>query len=468
VSTGTGAYKTYVIKKEEGNAQRMTALTALLDKNDIQYGAAVGNTKGYNYFTGKEDAFTIAEGDIVISSLQPKATLLSVLFEPRPNLVDSATYDITAWALPYVYGITAYAVKEKIAIRENNVKAQPLQHSAAATYGYVIPWEGMQSARAVARLMQKGVKLRFATGDFEVNGMRFKAGAVIVLKTSNGAFAGHLWELVTGYCNEQSIEAYPVTSGFVDKGYDFGSENVKYLKAPKIALVTGEGVNANAAGEVWFFMERELNYPVTLVNAGDIKTMNWNETDVLILPDGKYPFLNNKDFADLKTWISRGGKVIALENAVAQLAGLEEAGIKFKKEDDDTDKKEAYAVLKKFGDQDREFISSSTPGSIFKVQLDNSHPLAFGYPGYYYTLKMDDHVYEFINDGWNVGVIKKDNLVAGFVGSELKKKLNDGLIYGVQDIGSGNIVYMADDVLFRNFWQNGKLMFCNALFLVGQ
>ncbi|HRO45974.1 M14 family metallopeptidase [Agriterribacter sp.] len=468
VSTGTGVYKTYIIKKEEGDAQRMAALTELLDKNNIQYGSAKGNAKGYNYFTGKEEAFTIAEGDIVISNAQPKSTLLSVLFEPTSKLVDSATYDITAWALPYVYGVTAYAVKEKISIAGNYVKEQPLHNAASSTYGYVIPWEGVQSAKAVAQLMQKGVKLRFAAAGFEVNDTRFKAGAIIILKTSNGAFADHLWKLVAECCNQQNLKAYPVSSGFVDKGYDFGSENVKYMKAPKIALVTGEGVNANAAGEVWFFMERELNYPVTLINSGNLNRANWNDIDVLILPDGRYPFLNNKDFSDLKSWISKGGRLIAMENAVAQLAGLEEAGIKFKKDDDDTDKKDLYAALKKFGDHDREFISSSTPGSIYKVQLDNSHPLAFGYPGYYYTLKMDDHVYEFINNGWNVGVIKKDNLVAGFVGSELKKKLNDGLIYGVQDIGSGNIVYMADDVLFRNFWQNGKLMFCNALFLVGQ
>ena len=274
--------------------------------------------------------------------------------------------------------------------------------------------------------------------------------------------------MVTDVCNAQNINAIPVSSGFVDKGYDFGSENVKYIKAPKVVLVTGEGVNPNAAGEIWFFLEKELNYPVTLVNTGDIKTINWNETDVLILPDGRYSFLNSKDFGDLKNWINRGGKVIALENAVAQLAVLD-AGIKFKKEEDDADgKKDQYAALKKFGDHDREFISSTTPGSIYKVQLDTTHPLAFGYPDYYYTLKMDDHVYEFIDDGWNVGVIKKDNLVAGFVGAELKKKLNDGLIYGVQDMGRGNIVYLADNVLFRNFWQNGKLMFCNALFLVGQ
>ncbi|MBW7889982.1 MAG: hypothetical protein H3C48_02950, partial [Chitinophagaceae bacterium] len=67
-----------------------------------------------------------------------------------------------------------------------------------------------------------------------------------------------------------------------------------------------------------------------------------------------------------------------------------------------------------------------------------------------------------------VGVIKKDDLVAGFVGSKLKKQLMDGLVFGVQDMGGGRVIYLTDNVLFRNFWQNGKLLFCNALFLVGQ
>jgi len=38
----------------------------------------------------------------------------------------------------------------------------------------------------------------------------------------------------------------------------------------------------------------------------------------------------------------------------------------------------------------------------------------------------------------------------------------------VQDMGSGKIIYLADNLMFRNFWENGKLMFCNAVFLVGQ
>ena len=46
----------------------------------------------------------------------------------------------------------------------------------------------------------------------------------------------------------------------------------------------------------------------------------------------------------------------------------------------------------------------------------------YGYPSYYYTLKMDNIIYEFIKEGgWNAGVIKKDNQLAGFVGFKLKK-----------------------------------------------
>ena len=82
---------------------------------------------------------------------------------------------------------------------------------------------------------------------------------------------------------------------------------------------------------------------------------------------------------------------------------------------------------------------------------------------------MDTNIYEFIKDGgWNAGVLKTDNQVAGFVGSKLKKKLKAGLVFGVQDLGRGTVTYLSDNVLFRNFWENGKLMFCNAVFMVGQ
>lgn len=468
VTKGVGNFKSFVIKNDSANAQNLSAFLQLLDNNDIRYSGGSGSAKGYNYATGKEESFSIGSKDIVISSLQPKSTLINVLFDPQPKLVDTATYDITAWALPYVYGLNAYAVKEKLQVANLQKAASPV-NERTESYGYVIPWQGVQSAKVASQLMQKGIKLRFAYKDFEMGGNIFKSGTLIVLKTSNTAFKDSIWKFTTDACNAAQIKAYPVNSGFVDKGYDFGSSNVAYMKAPKVGMFSGENTSSYAAGEVWFFLEQELDYPVTLINVNDFGRINWSELDVLIMPDGRYPFLSNKAQAEeLENWIKKGGKLIAMESAVAQLS-KEGYGISAKKYDDTTsDKNDPYSVLKRFENAERDFISSTTSGSIYKVQLDNSHPLGFGYPGFYYSLKMDDNFYNFIEDGWNVGVIKKDNWVSGFVGAKLKKKLKDGVVFGVEEKGRGSVVYLADDVLFRNFWQNGKLLFCNALFMVGQ
>jgi hypothetical protein len=77
-------------------------------------------------------------------------------------------------------------------------------------------------------------------------------------------------------------------------------------------------------------------------------------------------------------------------------------------------------------------------------------------------------VYEFLKDGWNVGVFKKDNYVSGFAGAKVKAQLKDGLLFGVKEAGSGSVVLLADNPLFRQFWEGGKLLFCNAVFLIGQ
>jgi hypothetical protein len=48
-----------------------------------------------------------------------------------------------------------------------------------------------------------------------------------------------------------------------------------------------------------------------------------------------------------------------------------------------------------------------------------------------------------------------------------QEKLKNSLIWGVQEMGRGNVVYLANNPLFRGFWQNGKLLFGNAVFVLG-
>lgn len=466
-TNGVGDYKSYLIRYTPQDAGRIQALRQLLDKNGIRYGVArSGNLRGLSFDNGREENFTATTNDLVVPSVQPKGTLVNVLFEPRTTVVDSNTYDITAWSIPYVYGLKAYASRTALPY-DAAPASTSVANAAADPYAYVIRWNGVASAKLAGQLMQRGIRLRSAANPFSIGSEQFERGAIVVLKTSN-QYQPNLWQTVRTLADAAGVSLTAVATGMVDKGYDFGSSKVLPLKNRRVALLTGEGTSSLGAGEIWHFFDQVLEYPVTLVNQTDISRFNWKDYDVVIMPDGNYRFLNDKSAAEqVRNWVSGGGNLVALEGAVAQLSRLDWT-IKLKKDDTAADKN-PYAVLSRFENRERDYIQNITPGSIYRVELDNSHPLAYGYPDYYYTLKQDDNIYEFIKeDGWNVGVIKKGGLMTGFVGNKLQKRLQDGLLFGTQHVGNGNITYLADNLLFRSFWENGKLMFCNAVFQVGQ
>jgi len=68
-----------------------------------------------------------------------------------------------------------------------------------------------------------------------------------------------------------------------------------------------------------------------------------------------------------------------------------------------------------------------------------------------------------------VGILKgSESHIAGFMGNRIKKKIKNNLMFGVYEANSGRIIYIADNPLFRSFWYNGKLLFGNAVFIVGK
>ncbi len=455
-------FKTYVLTSND--QYKIASVKDLLDKNGIEYGTLAGTVKGFHFFTGKNEDGLVQKYTLAISAYQPKSTLVKVLFEPKGLLKDSITYDITAWSIPYTYGVDAFAIKEKKALTRYNSDVDTSRINVASSYGVLFPYSSVNSVKVLAYLLNKGVKVRMAQKPFSFNNTNFNEGTLIVIKASNSAD----WlSIVNQAANLFHIKPTEVSGGFVEKGSDFGSRDVRIIMPPKVALFAGEQASSLGVGEVWHFFEQTLNYPLTLLNADNLNRINLASYNVLIIPDGVYRGLSDKNTSDkLKEFVRGGGKLIAMQGAVEQLAASD-WGIKLKESQDDKPGSESYSLLKKYSDRERENLDP-VPGAIYKVELDNTHPLGFGYPNYYYTLRQDTHLYEFLNEGWNVGVIKKNELVSGFVSYKLKDKIKDGLLFGVQEIGSGSVVYLADNPLFRLFWENGKLLFSNAVFLVGQ
>ncbi len=465
-TNGTGIYKSYIIKTKDESKNKIDMLKALMDRNEIQYSIA-SKTKaiGYNYITEKEGNFQVDDGDICINNNQPKSSLLQVLFEPKSKLSDSVTYDITAWSVPFAFSVQTYALKNRIL--SGNSFSNHVTDSFSVKFdstinAYIFPPQGIGSSKILSYLLQNGVRVSVLEKDIKYAGRQYSKGSLVITKTSNSSLHNDLNSIIQKACNENDIWPSTIHTGFDENGIDLGSNIIHPIKPENIVLVTGNGVTPEAAGEIWYLFDHDLEYPVTLVNAENVKSIIWKNMDVLILPDGNYNFLND---TGLKEWVQQGGKIIALEKATLQMAKTN-WGIKLKTLDSNAMNNKEN--IRRYENKSRDELVNSVLGAIYKVDLDNSHPLAFGYPAYYFSLKRNDNVYELSNDIWNVGTLGDQNYVTGFVGNAAKNKIKNGSVIMVQAFGKGSVIYFADDPIFRGFWENGKLLIANAVFLVGQ
>lgn len=451
-------YKSYVVG---GNPEKLSTLQALLDRHEIKYlygnGASV---KGFDYESGKEATMKSHEGQLIISTQQKKGTLVNVLFEPTTYLSDSLTYDITAWSLPYAFGLECIASTAPVP-----GKAERTSQKSALTdekvYAYLLRWDSMKDAMALSELLQNGVKVRYAEQAFSFGAEKYAPGTLIIVMGENDPLKAP--SLLKTLANKYGLQINSTNTGMVDTGKDFGSSSVKLIEKKKIGLITGENTSSLNVGEVWHFFEKELKYPVQLMDASSINEEVLHSLDVLIVPEGWYGDLSGS----LKTWVINGGRVIAIGEALAMFTTEQGFSLKAKsnnKSNEENKDRHEHAHIA-YSQQEREAVKDMITGAIFKCKVETSNPLAFGYNDNYFTLKLSANAYEWMEKGGNVVYLEKEaKPVAGFAGSKAILKQPESLIIGQESMGSGSLVYMVDNPLFRGFWENGKLFFVNALF----
>lgn len=315
-----GEFKGYLIKV--GNGDKVKRLRTLLDRNQIQYGFSTGegNITGLNYFTGKNESVRPVAGDLVINSNQPNSNLIQVLFERNSKLTDSNTYDITAWAIPYAYGLTTYGTTNYIGASNSKEPVETNPVLVPNAYAYLVKWDGVASAKFLSEMLKQGVKMRYAEQSFTVKGEEFEKGTLMITRTSNQSMS-NLESIVRKSAAVAGVQPYSIETGFVDKGFDVGSDKVRSIKAPKVTVVSGENVSSLGFGEIWHFFENEIGYPVNVVTIAGLNRNVLKETTVLIFPDGNYRMFADKvQNEQLKEWVNSGGKIIAFENAAAQMS----------------------------------------------------------------------------------------------------------------------------------------------------
>lgn len=476
-SNPASPYKTYVIKGDN-QPDKIQRLTKLMDAHGIKYGhpSAGKSTRGFDYSTQTTQAVNLSSDDIVISIYQPKSRFITTLFEPQSKLPDSVTYDITAWNLMYAHGLKGFALNERInvgkAYQPKEVAQTPV---TGKPYAYVFRYQSLSDVKFLGAMLNKGIKVRAAMKPFKVNGESFDAGSLIVTQRNNESIPD-FDQFIQSLAREHNRKWFAATTGFVDSGKDFGSGYVNYIKAPKIAALVGDQTSSLSAGATWHFFEQELQYPITQIGTDYFRSIDLGNYDVLLVSEGRYRMFDEETMKSVQEWISNGGRLILVSGALNAFADKNGFALKkfateeAKKEAEKKDKEDqAKDVLLPYDAAERNAISQTISGAIYKVTLDKTHPLAFGLGDAYYTLKTNELYFSYLQQGWNVGVIKgKAKPVQGFAGYKINKKLDNSFVFGVEEKGRGSIVYFVDDPLFRNFWESGKMLFANAVFMVGQ
>ncbi len=468
MENGSGEYKTFIVKKSS-NPDKASRLLRYLANQNIEFAVASrsSNENGYDFDTGKTGRVSVQEGDYVINTYQPKGTLVRVLFEPKPELVDSLTYDITAWEMHYAYGVDGYAIKGKVNTKPLTMEATgELTPVIQKPYAYLAKWNSIEDLQYLTRLLNEGVAVRYAQKAFTLNKKKYAPGTLVITRKGNETLGTKFDGIVKDEAGMLNRIVTPVATGFVDSGKDFGSSSVRYIQKPRVALLSGKGTNSGTVGHVWNYFDQQINYPISLINVENAGYVDWEDYQVIILPEVYGSTFGDKELSTLKKWIRSGGTLIALGGANGKLAGKDGFSLK-KKEREKEEDVASEEKLKAYKDAERARIPYSNPGSIYEITMDDSHPLAFGYDDTYLSMKLGSSAYEYLDKGWNVGVAKSGAHRSGFTGYKAEKMLENSLTFGVQDMGSGEVVYMIDNPLFRGFWHNGKLLFGNAVFLVG-
>lgn len=460
-------YQSYVLF---GEKDKIKLLSELLDAHEIAYSfGSSGNAKGFQYSLNDKGSHQIENGDLIISTNQKKGTLVNVLFEPKTKLSDSLTYDITAWSLPYAYGLDAIASDKEI---EGNETEQFVVMNAVDNnaYAYLANWNSMEDARFLSALLQNGIKVRFAENAFELNGKSYPSGTLIIAKGDNETdYASKLIELAY----EHQIQLFSTATGMVSRGNDFGSSTVKLIGKTNVLMFTGDASSSLNSGEIWHYFDNELDFPVSRINVGDFSTEILANFQVIMLPEGDYAMqFDYEELSALQNWVNSGGKVIAFGSALSSLSELFQSSILLangQSEEKETSSENHEHPNIPYSKQEREAISSAVTGAIIRCKVDTTNPLSFGYSDEYFTLRLSADSYGWIAGAQNV-VYTEENpeVISGFVGADAKKTLDKNLVFGVENMGNGCIVHFADNPLFRGFWENGKLVVANALFMVGR
>jgi hypothetical protein len=414
----------------------------------------------------------------MVPGAQPLARLVHALLEPETALPDTFFYDISAWSLPLAYGIEAYRSTGRPERGLRELVAPPeiagTVIDPGASYAFLASWERNATAKAVSRLLARGIQVHFSTREITVRGRQLPPGSLVIFRDGNPAGLGAILAQVA---SETAVEVIGVDSGLTEAGPDLGSLHVRPLLDTRIALVAGDPVSPPSLGAAWFLLDRVYEVPHSVIPIGNLTASLLEEFDVLVFPDdgsGGKSYSARVDSATvevIRRWVTAGGVYVGLAGG-AFFAAADRAGLASMKSAPGPGEPPADLAdvpveemrregLETRSERERRQRRDSVPGTIFRARADRLHPLAFGYREDLEVMKIGTRALDLGPSGSNA--VWFGPKLSGYATEENARHFLDRPYALAEPVGRGYVVLYAEDPNFRAFWPGLHRMFLNAL-----
>ena len=403
---------------------------------------------------------------------QTQYRLIKANFERYPDAFfkDSLFYDISTWTLPLAFNLNLTTIDNSLStgllgkeVMESVLPIGEIVSGAKSDVGYAFEWDDYLAPQLLNALMSENLRAKVLTNTSKIEantegGKTLNVGSVFIPVQDQGKSSDAIFTLIQNEVKKTGVKVFALKTSLATEGVDMGSPSSLPIKKPNVALLVGEGVTNNDAGEVWHLLDTRYNMQVTLL---DVASARWklDGYTCVIMPDGSYsPTVAGR----VKEYLSSGGTVAAFGKAVKFLKTNDLCNVEFKsiKSTPEKDKRRPYNV------SDEDEGTQQIRGAIFETETDLTHPLLYGYRSSKIPVfREEKDFFELPTNTYAAPLVYSSNpLMSGYLSSKNKELAKNAATIVVSSVGSGRVIAMIDNPNFRAFWYGTNKLMANMVF----
>lgn len=395
----------------------------------------------------------------VIPMNQKNNRLIKAMFDVRKEFKDSLFYDVSAWTFNHAFGVD---FAENVSQSKMGKKVEKLEFKRGSLdvkskVGYLMPWNEYYAPKALNAILTKGLRAKVALKNFKNNGMAYDYGTIFIPAQNQSLNEKELYEFLVRISEESHLQISGVSTG-LNQGIDLGSNNFAAIKKQKVAMLVGDGIYGNDAGEIWHLFDQRFDMHVTKLDMNYFNRIDISKYSTLIVPNSYS--MSKSIINKLKNWVRGGGTLIGYRNSINWFINNDLLKAKLKKVKRDS----IHNVT--FENRRNSSGAQVIGGAIFKASLDRSHPINFGYKNDELALFRNTTIFmQPDKRSYNNPIQYTDNpLLSGYISKSNLTQLKNSVPFKVQRLGRGRVIGFTDNTNFRGFWYGTNKLLMNAIF----